>query len=194
MDLRHGDAKQPVATEVPARTVAAITPRGYMRFMIIGKGGVNAAVFIEFCRASLPARIARSFSLSIAAPRIPPRRPRRSLKLWGENCGCLSCLAIRLIASRRVGVEASESTYRRSHGRHWQGRLAAQGPFVDAPTAKRSEKSATTIRIRPNVLMIPQHFMIRARSSPRKLAAIEFLCALSRELASRFRGNDLALV
>jgi hypothetical protein len=28
--------------------VAAITSRGYMRFMIIGKGCVNAAVFIEF--------------------------------------------------------------------------------------------------------------------------------------------------
>ena len=34
MDLRYGDAKQPVAPEIPVRPVAAIMSRGQMRVMI----------------------------------------------------------------------------------------------------------------------------------------------------------------
>jgi hypothetical protein len=42
MDLRHGDVKQSVATEIPFRAVAAITSRGHLRFSPKESGGVNA--------------------------------------------------------------------------------------------------------------------------------------------------------
>ena len=39
--------------------ISAITARGHMRFMIKEKGGVNAAVFIEFLKRLMAAPSAR---------------------------------------------------------------------------------------------------------------------------------------
>jgi hypothetical protein len=57
--------------------VSAINSRRHMRFMINEKGGVNAA------DASLPARRAPSFSLSIAAPRIARKKTNAFVETLG---------------------------------------------------------------------------------------------------------------
>src|ERR1700674_3335907 len=100
-----------------------------MRFMIIGKGGVNAAVIFEFFAARRCRREAHDRSqLSIAAPRISAKK-----------------------------------------------------------TAALDEPLGGKLRL----FFLPRYSPNR---NPDELAAIRLLCTLSRELASRFRGNDVALV
>ena len=54
--------------------ISAITARGHMRFMIKDKGGVNAAVFIEFLKRLMAAAKRAIFLSSIAAPPTLPRK------------------------------------------------------------------------------------------------------------------------
>jgi hypothetical protein len=65
--------------------ISAVTARGHMRFMIKGKGGVNADVFIEFLKRLMIGATRPIFR------RIARRRPRRSSKLWAENYVCFFC-------------------------------------------------------------------------------------------------------
>ena len=56
--------------------ISAITARGHMRFMIKDKGGVNAAVFIEFLKRLMAgAKRAIFLIVDIAAPPTLPRGP-----------------------------------------------------------------------------------------------------------------------
>ena len=73
------------------RRGGSITARGHMRFMIKDKGGVNAAVFIEFLKRLMAGAKRAIF----AAPPTLPRRPELLSTANTADCGCFFCRPIR---------------------------------------------------------------------------------------------------
>jgi hypothetical protein len=90
--------------------ISAVTPRGHGRFMIIGKGRVNADVFIEFLK-----RLIKNAGREIVLI-VDRGSAHRASKAAGGIALVLSASPRAGPQPRRVGVEASQSGHRRPHG------------------------------------------------------------------------------
>ena len=76
--------------------ISAITARGHMRFMIKDKGGVNAAVFIEFLKRLMAGAKRAIFLIVDRGPaHIAGRRPELLSTANTADCGCFFCRPIR---------------------------------------------------------------------------------------------------
>ncbi|MCI0466226.1 MAG: winged helix-turn-helix domain-containing protein [Beijerinckiaceae bacterium] len=97
--------------------ISAITPRGHMRFMIIGKGGVIAGVFIEFLKR-LIAGAAREIFLSRRSRTCVCRQENQSFRGEPERLAAAVLPATLFTGSKsgRAGVETSQGRHRGPHG------------------------------------------------------------------------------
>ena len=116
--------------------ISAISSRGHMRFMIKQKGGVNAAVFIEFLKRLMAGAEHEIFLIVDRGPAHIAKKTRTFVESLKGKLQLFICLLTRRIATKMSWCGASESGHRRPHGCHQQGRLQAQGSIIDAPTAK----------------------------------------------------------
>ena len=141
--------------------ISAITARGHMRFMIKEKGGVNAAVFIEFLKRLMAGAKRAIFLIVDRGPATLPRRPELLSTANTADCGCFFCRPIRPPQSRRTGLETPQGRHCWPHDNYRQGRFQSQGPRIYAPTAKRPRKNpvilpktiAQICRLRVHLLM-----------------------------------------
>jgi hypothetical protein len=83
--------------------ISAVTARGQIRFMIIGKGSVNTDVFIEFLKRLITGAEREIFLIVDRVARlIAQRKSALSCKRWAGNCACSFCCPI-----RRTGTPTS---------------------------------------------------------------------------------------
>jgi Winged helix-turn helix/DDE superfamily endonuclease len=129
----------PVVSATGARyrmsLISAVTSRGHLRFMIKEKGGVNAAVFIEFLKRLMIGAKNKSFLIVDRGPAHVAKKTVLSSSLFARP------------KPRRTGVEASQSRHRWANLDYQPRRLQDQGKIVDALVAARS---------RQNPLILPQ--------------------------------------
>jgi len=112
--------------------ISAVTARGHMRFMVIDKGSVRRCLH-RIPETPRQGRRTRNFldrRSRLGSSREESQRFRANAR-WE--------IALILFASlfagpqpRRIGMEASESGHRRSHGGHRQGRFLEEGSPLDA--------------------------------------------------------------
>ena len=92
--------KTPIVETTGARhrmsLISAITARGHMRFMIKEKGGVNAAVFIEFLKRLMAGDVANFFDIVF--------KERRRIEHW-DNAVKQGRLAAQNMLGRRVAYD-----------------------------------------------------------------------------------------
>ena len=142
--------------------ISAITARGHMRFMIKEKGGVNAAVFIEFLKR-LMAGAKRAIFLIV--DRGPAHIAKKTRAFVDSQHGRLRLFFLPPYSpdrkSRRTGLETPQGRHCWPHDNYRQGRFQSQGPRIHAPTAKRPRKNpvilpktiAQICRLRVHLLM-----------------------------------------
>ena len=75
--------------------ISAITARGHMRFMIKDKGGVNAAVFIEFLKRLMAGAKRAIFLIVDRGPAHIAKKTRAFVDSQPADCGCFFCRPIR---------------------------------------------------------------------------------------------------
>ena len=74
--------------------ISAITARGHMRFMIKDKGGVTAAVFIEFLKRLMAGAKRAIFLIVDRGPAHVARRPELLSTANTADCGCFFSAAL----------------------------------------------------------------------------------------------------
>ena len=117
--------------------ISAVTSRGHLRFMIIDKGSVNADVFIEFLKRLIKGAEREIFFDSRSRLSSSREESQRFRAHAGREIALvLSASLFTGPQPRRVGVEASESGYRRPHGDDQQSRFHEEGSPLDARFAK----------------------------------------------------------
>ena len=119
--------------------ISAITSRGHMRFMIVGKGGVNADVFIEFLKR-LTAGAKRMIFLIVDRGRADIAKKTKTLV---ESLkGVLKLLDLPPCSPDRnpdgLAWKHLKAEHGRAHDGDEQGRLQNQGPLVNAAVAENN--------------------------------------------------------
>jgi hypothetical protein len=118
------------------RLVSAVTARGHMRLMIIGKGS-DVAVFIEFLTQFRRRLINASREIFLIVDRGSARRTKKAgafVATLGGNCACSFGRLMRRTATPSVGLEASESG--RPYDGDRYGRFREKGSPRGAQSAK----------------------------------------------------------
>ena len=118
--------KTPIVETTGARhrmsLISAITARGHMRFMIKDKGGVNAAVFIEFLKRLMAG--ARDFLDRRSRPR-PHCQEDQSFcrQPTRQTAAVFSAALFARPQSRRTGLETPQGRHCWPHDNYRQGRF-----------------------------------------------------------------------
>ena len=112
--------------------ISAVTARGHMRLMIIDKGSVNADVFIEFLKRLIKGTEREIFLIVDRGSAHRAKKVSAFVQTLGGKLRLFFLPLYCRTATRRVGMEASESGHRRSHGGHRQGRFLEEGSPLDA--------------------------------------------------------------
>ena len=95
--------------------ISAITARGHMRFMIKEKGGVNAAVFIEFLKRLMAGAKRAIFLIVDRGPAHIAKKTRLLSTANTADCGCFSSALFARPQSRRTGLETPQGRHRWPH-------------------------------------------------------------------------------
>ena len=85
--------------------ISAITARGHMRFMIKEKGGVNAAVFIEFLKRLMAGAKRAIFLIVDRGPAHIAKKTRAFVEPTPQTAAVFSAALFARPQSRRTGLE-----------------------------------------------------------------------------------------
>ena len=147
--------------------ISAITARGHMRFMIKEKGGVNAAVFIEFLKRLMAGAKRAIFLIVDRAPPTLPTRPELLSTANTADRGCFFFRPIRPTAiqtrwpalSRNAWPPSSVRAINSSQwsGEHYEHDTTVRNPHRHAQSTSRSAANAP----------LRQRFCVSISSAPR---------------------------